>query len=127
MTFAGGNRRDPKKGRGRPRAAPGGGADEPRVLGTSIDAYLTTEGLGGMRLLSKIASKWSDVVGENVAKHSAPRSLEGKELVVSVDHPSRVTELAFLAPKICERVADQLGYRAVESVKGRVDSRFGVD
>lgn len=80
-----------------------------------------------MRALAKIAAAWPEVVGEPVANHSAPRSLDGKELVVAVDHPSRVTELVFLAPTICERLADLLGYRAVERVKGRVDGRFRLD
>src|SRR5579862_6717096 len=122
MTFTGGNRSGPSRRHPRSDAD-----DEPRALARSLDAYLTTERLGSMRLLSEIAARWGELVGEEAAKHTKPRSIEGGELVVSVDHPSRVTELAFLAPTICERLADQVGYRAIERVKGRVDSSFGVD
>ena len=100
---------------------------DPRPFGRSLDAYLASEGLGAMRTLAEVQRLWPEVVGEEVAAHCVPRSLEGSELVVAVDHPSRVTELAFSAATICQRLSDQLGYRAVERVKGRVDGRFGIE
>ncbi|MGA8297188.1 MAG: DUF721 domain-containing protein [Acidimicrobiales bacterium] len=92
-----------------------------------FDAYLASEGLVGLRLLDSIVQSWPDLVGEAAAQHTAPRSLHGSDLLVSVDNPARVTELAFLAPAICERLAELLGRRVVERVKGQVDGRFRLD
>jgi len=101
--------------------------ETPRSLGRSVDDYLASQGLLGMRTFGEIAVCWAEAVGEDVASHTRPRSLSGTELIVSVDHPGWATQLAFLAGTICDRLADQLGYRAVESLKAHVDARFRLD
>jgi len=115
--------------RRRPRAAgqPGGDPEAPRSIGGSLDEYLASQGLLGMRTLGEIVACWAGVVGEDVAAHAQPRSLEGTELVVGVDRPGWATQLGFLSAAICDRLADQLGYRAVETVRTHVDARFRLD
>jgi predicted nucleic acid-binding Zn ribbon protein len=100
---------------------------EPFPIDRVLDAYLAAEGLGGLRLLDTIAGSWPEIVGETASQHSAPRSVKGSELVVAVDAPARVTELAFLAPAICDRLAELLGRRVIERVKGQVEGHFRLD
>lgn len=107
----------------RPRDEP----ETPPSLGGSVDEYLASQGLVGLRTLADIDACWVAVVGSEVAAHARPRSLAGDELVVAVDHPAWATQLAFLSETICNRLADQLGYRAVERVKGHVDPRLRLD
>ena len=119
----------PRRGAGRPRAGrPGaGGHDSPGSLDRALDEYLASQGLSGMKTLSDVLGCWEEVVGAEVAAHARPRSVVGGELVVAVDHPGWVTQLAFLSATICDRLADQLGYRPVERLRGHVDTRFRLD
>jgi predicted nucleic acid-binding Zn ribbon protein len=99
----------------------------PRSLGGSLDEYLASQGLTAMRVFADIVACWERVVGPDVARHVRPRSLTGQELRVAVDHPGWATQLAFLSETICDRLADQLGYRAVEHLKGYVESGSRLD
>lgn len=100
---------------------------QPYPIDKVLDAYLNAEGLQGLRLLDTIARSWPDLVGEAAAHHSIPRALNGSELLIAVDTPARVTELVFLAPAICDRLAELLGRRVVERVKGQVDGHFRLE
>lgn len=100
---------------------------EPYSIDKVLDAYLANEGLEGLRVLDTIARSWPALVGEVAAEHSVPRALDGRELLVAVDTPARVTELVFLAPAICDRLAELLGRRLVERVKGQVDGHFRLE
>jgi predicted nucleic acid-binding Zn ribbon protein len=111
----------------RPGEAGGAGARQPYPIDKVLDAYLAAEGLEGLRLLDTIARMWPELVGEAAAQHSRPRAVNGPELVVAVDTPARVTELVFVAERICDRLAELLGHRVVERVKGQVDGHFRLD
>lgn len=100
---------------------------EPFPIDRVLDAYLASEGLSSLRVLDAITRAWPGIVGEDTATHTAPRVVNGAELVVSVDTPARATELAFLVPRICEGVAELLGGRVIERVKGQVESRFPLE
>jgi predicted nucleic acid-binding Zn ribbon protein len=102
-------------------------ADAPRSLGGSLDEYLASEGLLDVKTFADIVACWMEAVGADVAAHAHPKSLKGTELVVAVDHSSWATQLAFLSGAICDRLADQLGWRAVEHLKGYVDPRSRLD
>jgi len=119
----------PRRRAGRPRAGKAGAGehDSPRSLGRALDEYLAGQGLSGMKTLADVVGCWEEVVGAEVAAHTRPRSVAGGELVVAVDHPGWVTQLAFLSATICDRLADQLGYRPVERLRGHVDTRFRLD
>ncbi len=134
MTGAGGPPGEgpgPTPPRKRHRPSPGrSGAEEhdsPASLGRALDEYLASQGLSGMRILADVVGCWEEVVGAEVAAHARPRSVAGGELVVVVDHPGWVPQLAFLSATICDRLADQLGYRPVERLRGHVDTRFRLD
>lgn len=117
----------PKRATHRDEDSSGESRREPYAIDKVLDAYLATEGLSGLRLLDTIARSWPELVGEEAARHNAPRAVNGSELVVVVDTPARVTELVFLAPVICDRLAELLGRRVVERVKGQVDGHFRLD
>jgi predicted nucleic acid-binding Zn ribbon protein len=99
----------------------------PAPIDKVLDAYLASEGLGSLRVLDAITRAWSEIVGEDAAAHTVPRAVNGGELVIAVDTPARATELAFLAPRICDGVAELLGRPVIERVKGQVEGRFPLE
>jgi predicted nucleic acid-binding Zn ribbon protein len=101
--------------------------DKDQLLGGSIDAYLQTTGLGGARALSELDASWAEIVGTEVAKHCRPAKIEGRTLVVAVDHPAWATQLSFLSRAIVERATEVLGTGVLDDVKVHVRGRFGVD
>ena len=76
---------------GRARSAVGGpGARAAAVVGT-------------------VFSRWEELVGSSVARHTRPVRLAGGTLVVAVDQPAWATQLRVLAPGILERLTERTG------------------
>lgn len=96
-------------------------------LDEAIEDYLTTSGLGGARQVSELALRWPDVVGSLAAAHCAPRTLREGVLVVEVDHPAWVAELAFLELEVVEKARTILGPGVLRRVKVHVRGGFGVN
>ena len=79
----------PAAGRGQPGTDP----DVPRSVGASLDEYLASQGLLGMRTLGEIVACWAGVVGEDVAAHAQPRSV-GRHGARRRRRPSRLGDAA---------------------------------
>ena len=61
---------------------------------------------------------WADIAGAKIAQHSKPVTVEGGVMVIAVDSPAWMTQLAFLKPQLLIKVAARIG-------KGKVsDLRF---
>ncbi len=52
---------------------------------------------------------WPEIVGERVAQHTKPRYVERGTLLVVVDSPTWMTQLAFLKPEILRKIAARTG------------------
>jgi len=110
----------------RPRS--GGGAKRgDHTLSDALDAYLRGQGREETFLLGRICGCWEEVVGLDVATHAVPRALRDGELLVAVDRPGWVTQLAFLAEDILAKLEAQLGERVARSLKATVRGRPGVE
>ena len=72
--------------------------------------------------LGAVFGRWSEVVGESLAAHSAPRSLRDGVLVVEVDDPAWATQLKWLSAQVIARVAE-VANTPVERVEVRVEMR----
>ena len=59
--------------------------------------------------LGTVFSRWEELVGPAVARHTRPLRLEGGTLVVAVDEPPWATQVRVLAPGILARLVDQTG------------------
>jgi hypothetical protein len=60
-------------------------------------------------LVTSVRARWTDVVGEAVARNSVPARTSGGALVVACSSSSWSAELALLAPAIAARLRDELG------------------
>ena len=100
---------------------------EERRVGESLSAYLRGQGHEDAYLLGRVCGCWGTVVGEEVAAHATPRLLRAGELVVTVDHPGWVTQLAFLGEQILARLEAELGTPVARTLKATVRGRPGVE
>lgn len=96
---------------------------EPTPLRDSLDEVVrglrgpTPGGAGGARAMGTLFSRWTDAVGQLVADHARPITLDGERLLVEVDDPAWATQLRLLEADIVERL---------RSVAGLQVSRFDV-
>ncbi len=71
--------------------------------------------------LGSVFSRWEELVGSSVARHTRPLRLAGGTLVVRVDQPAWATQLRVLAPGILAGLVERTGERIehLEVVVGR--------
>lgn len=77
------------------------------------DRVASTQAIGG------VFGRWTEVVGEAVARHVQPVKLDGTRLVVEVDDPAWATQLKFLETDLRQRLSEVAG-AAVEAFEIRV-------
>ncbi|MDA8309256.1 MAG: DUF721 domain-containing protein [Actinomycetota bacterium] len=61
--------------------------------------------------LGTVFSRWEELVGPAVARHTRPLRLEGGVLVVAVDRPPWATQVRLLSPGILACVTERTGER----------------
>ena len=117
-------------GRGRDRGA---NRRRPRPRPTKVERHRAgdpPEGIGGilgdilgerrMRkgvALGRLARAWPQVVGEDLARHTTPRSLEGGGLLVAASSAAWGSQVRFLAREIGRRANLALGSEEVRTVR----------
>lgn len=77
---------------------------------------VTAAAIGGL------FGRWHEAVGDAVAAHVQPVTLDGTTLVVKVDDPSWATQLRFLERTLRERLAEVAGVE-IEHLEIRVAGR----
>jgi predicted nucleic acid-binding Zn ribbon protein len=92
---------------------------DPMPLRDAVDEYVRSLRPTGAsaRTMGTLFSRWLDAVGEVVADHARPVSLDGERLMVEVDEPGWATQLRFLEADVIDRL------RAVAGLKV---SRFDI-
>ncbi len=56
-----------------------------------------------------VFSRWAQLVGPALARHTRPLRLEARTLVVAVDQPAWATQVRVLAPGIVARLTEETG------------------
>lgn len=97
-----------------------GEPDLPRPLFRSLEAVAAEFGMSGTDHLALVFGGWDEVVGPAIAAHAEPISLNDGVLVVSVDHPSWVTQLRMLSPKIIAALDQRAGTAVANEIVFRV-------
>jgi predicted nucleic acid-binding Zn ribbon protein len=97
--------------------------DGPQPLRSSLDRL--TRGLGApdSEVLTRLFSRWDELVGGDVAAHAQPLSLLRGTLVVGVDAPAWATHLRYLEADLVSRLEGVLGAGQVARVEVRVHPR----
>jgi predicted nucleic acid-binding Zn ribbon protein len=104
----------------RPPFRPPENDEGPRHVGQAFRGYLRENGLGEVSRLAELSAIWTEIVGEDVARHASPRLLKGDILVVEVDHSTWAAELRFLAGEILRRIEETLGRPVAGTLNVRV-------
>jgi hypothetical protein len=69
----------------------------------------------------EIWARWSDIVGGDLVRCTMPRSLKGGVLKVAVGGSSWMQELTYLAPKIMDKLAEEVGPDVVREIRFVLD------
>jgi hypothetical protein len=112
----GGRERRGRRGSGGTAGRHGPG-DPPEGIGPIVRGIL---GAGRMRrglALGRLSRSWAEVVGEQLARQTAPRGLDGGALLVAVASTGWGSQVRFLGPQIARRANEVLGWDAVRSVR----------
>ncbi len=99
------------------RASP---ADEPRRLADGLDRVLRGLGAPKADALGAIFAGWADLVGEGVAAHARPVSIEKGCLVLAVEEPAWAVQVRYLETDLVAQLGKRLGPGVVTQVRARV-------
>ena len=90
-------------------------------IGDAVTKVMTTLGLKDRLREDEVLRAWQEIVGEFVARHSAPQKLTDGVLTVRVLQPTLHYEFDRVwKPKILEKLKQRFGARTVRDVKFRV-------
>lgn len=70
---------------------------------------------------------WEEIVGKIIAAHCSPQKIEHRVLTIRAEHPAWLQELAFLKPKIMERLNNAEQKTKIKDVKfeiGEISRNF---
>ena len=93
---------------------------EPRPVGESLDRLTRSLSGVGAQPLASVFTEWPKVVGDTLAAHCRPVSLDGTRLVIAVDEPAWATQVRYLEVELIARVAEVVGGPPVEAIEVRV-------
>ena len=86
-----------------------------------VPAVMKQMGLEQRLQQSQVFHLWADIVGSDIACHAQPVSLRNGLLVVAVDHPVWLQELArYDKPVILQKVQERVGKKVVRDICFRI-------
>lgn len=107
----------------RPAVDPDAGGDEPRPLTEVLDQVLAGLGAPSADVIVAIVTRWSELVGAEVAPHVAPVAVEHGRLSLVADSPAWASHVRWSEPDLLNRLADLVGPGVVTTVALRVARR----
>lgn len=98
-------------------------APPPRRVGDVLPEVTRTLGLPDPTTLQALRSAWPELVGAQIAAHSAPRTLRDGVLTIGVDSAPWATQLRYLEDRIVRELAERVASAGVRGVRIAVDRR----
>lgn len=97
----------------------GAGPDErdPQTLGRLTSRLATERGWSGRLADATVFSRWSELVGAEVAEHAQPVGLRDGELTVQASSTAWATQLRTLQTQLLKRIAAGLGPDVVKRMR----------
>jgi predicted nucleic acid-binding Zn ribbon protein len=102
------------------RPLPSDTGPDPEPIATGIDRVMRGMGAPEASGVHQVFDRWSEVVGEGMAAHTRPLSIDAGALVIATDEPGMATNLRFLEPQLLKRLAELIGEGRVTSIEVRV-------
>lgn len=97
------------RGRRRGGTAWLGDARDPRMLGDVFGNLVADRGWSSPVAVGSVLSRWSELVGADIALHCRPESFENTVVVVRCDSTAWATQLKLLTPVLLGRFEEALG------------------
>jgi hypothetical protein len=111
--------------------------DAPAALGDELARLLGRPGWAERMGAAQVASRWSEIVGAELAQHCEPVRTAGRVLTVRAESSAWATQLRYFTTHIAEQVDTVLGAGSVTEVRivvgplegatGRADDTAGPD
>jgi predicted nucleic acid-binding Zn ribbon protein len=109
---------------------------DPQTLEATVSRLVDDQGWELSLRMRGVFARWPELVGPEIADHSAPQSFTDGRLVVRTDSTAWATQLRLLAPAVVRRLNADLGPGTVTAIevegphlpswkKGRFSSRDG--
>jgi hypothetical protein len=98
---------------------------DPMPIADALAAVRAELGLPAGDVLSTLDSRWSEIVGEDVAAHARLVSVRDGVVTVAVDSPPWATQLRYLEASLIERANAEVGRDAVYAITVRVRPESG--
>lgn len=98
----------------------GPGADkarDPQRVGDTLAVWLKKTSTGREVTKATLFTRWSELVGADIAQHAQPVSLVDGELVVQAESTAWATQLRLLSPGIVKRLNTDLGHGTVTHIR----------
>lgn len=97
--------------------------DGPQRLGRALDRLMGTLRAPSVDVLDSVFTRWAEIVGDDVAAHTRPVSIEGETLVVATEDSTWASELRWLENEVVARVAEVSGSDRISALNVRVARR----
>jgi hypothetical protein len=86
-------------------------------VSTDLKSVLRSIGRGQPGIHPEIWARWSEIVGENLARRAIPRSLQGRTLTIAVANSAWMQELSYLKPTLIEQFREEIGKNVVKEIR----------
>lgn len=94
--------------------------DGPVRIGRSIQRLLDSVGAPPASAIRAVFDGWQQIVGDALARHTRPLSLQDGVLTVAVDHPAWATQIHLLASDLLAKFEKELGETTVVALHVQV-------
>jgi len=89
-------------------------------LGSMVPRVLRDLGLEDSARAARIAERWEEVVGREIAQHCTPTALSGRVLEATADSSTWCQALRLQAPEILAALKEAFGEEAPQELRLRV-------
>nr|WP_090277080.1 DUF721 family protein [Mycolicibacterium komanii]CRL70996.1 putative RNA-binding protein containing Zn ribbon [Mycolicibacterium komanii] len=98
-------------------SGPGPDARDPQPLGSAAGEVARSRGWSGRVAEGAVFGRWVAVVGEGIAAHATPTSLNEGVLTISAESTAWATQLRMVQAQVLAKIADAVGDGVVKSLK----------
>jgi predicted nucleic acid-binding Zn ribbon protein len=98
-------------------SGPGPDSRDPQLLGLATRDLARSRGWSGRVAEGSVFGRWKGLVGEQIAAHATPTSLNGGVLTVSAESTAWATQLRMVQARLLARIAAAVGDRVVTSLR----------
>jgi predicted nucleic acid-binding Zn ribbon protein len=93
--------------------------DDPQPLDAAIAGLIGEQGWTLAAATGSVFGRWAEIVGPELAEHTAPDGLADGQLTISADSTAWATQVRLLAGQLIRRLNTELGDGVVQRVRVR--------